>query len=87
MLVLDILDNWIPAALIVDQIAIAGSVDNVEAQTDAIFLDDVGDSLDFGGGADWLVWLQTTLAVHKMRGEDGVDEGRFPQSGLACHID
>lgn len=41
VLVLDVLDNWVPAALVVDQVAVAGRVDNVEAQTHAVFLDDV----------------------------------------------
>jgi hypothetical protein len=78
VLVFDVLDNWVPAALVVDQIAVTGSVDNVETETHAIFLDDVGHGLDFGGAADWLIWLQTTLAVHKVGCEDGVDEGGFP---------
>jgi hypothetical protein len=78
VLVFDVLDNWVPAALVVDQIAVTGSVDNVETETHAIFLDDVGHGLDFGGAADWLIWLQTTLAVHEVGCEDGVDEGGFP---------
>ena len=41
MLVLDVLDNGVPAALVVDQVTVTGRVDNVEAQTDAVFLDDV----------------------------------------------
>lgn len=83
VLVLDVLDNWVPAALVVDQVAVTGGVDNVEAETDAVLFDDVRDGLDFGGAADWLIWLQTALAVHEVRGEDGVDEGGFAQSRLA----
>lgn len=41
VLVLDVLDNGVPAALVVDQVTVTGRVDNVEAQTDAVFLDDV----------------------------------------------
>lgn len=41
VLVLDVLDNGIPAALVVDQVTITGRVDNVKAQTHAILLDDV----------------------------------------------
>ena len=41
VLVLDVLDDGVPAALVVDKIAIAGCVDNVQAQTDAVFLNGV----------------------------------------------
>lgn len=41
VLVLDVLDNGVPAAFIVDQVAVAGGVDDVEAETHAVFLDDV----------------------------------------------
>ena len=41
VLVFDVLDNGVPAALVVDQVTVTGRVDNVEAQTDAVFLDDV----------------------------------------------
>ena len=54
VLVLNVLDNGIPAALIVDQVTVARSVDNVETQPDAIFLNDVRHSLDLGGTADGL---------------------------------
>lgn len=75
VLVLDILDDGIPAAVVVDQVAVAGSVDNVQAQTDAILLDEVGHGVDLGGGTDDLVRHQTTLGLNKVGGEDGVDEG------------
>lgn len=41
VLVLDVFDNRVPAAFVVDQIAVAGRVDNVEAQTHTVFLDNV----------------------------------------------
>lgn len=41
VLVLDVLDDGVPAALVVDQVAVPGRVDDVEAQTHAVFLDDV----------------------------------------------
>lgn len=83
VLVLDVLDNGVPAAVVVDKVAIAGSVDNVQAQTDAVLLDDVSDGVDLGGATDWLVGGQATLAVDEMRSEDGVDECRFAETGLA----
>jgi hypothetical protein len=84
VLVLDVLDNGVPATLIVDKIAVARGVDNVEAQTHAILLDDVRDGVDGGGGARLLVGLEATLAVHQVRREDGVDERRLSETSLSC---
>ena len=41
VLILDVLDNWVPASVVVDLITIARGIHNVQPQTDAIFLDDV----------------------------------------------
>ena len=54
VLVLDVLNNGIPAALVVDQVTVAWSVDNVETQPDAILLDDMRHGLNLGGAADGL---------------------------------
>lgn len=83
VLILDIFDDGIPAAVIVDQIAVARGVDNVESETNAVLLNDVGYGLDFGRGADGLVGLQSTLGVNEVRGEDCVDQSRLAQSSLA----
>lgn len=40
-------------------------------------------SLNLGSLPDWLVGLQTTLRVDKVRRENGVDERRLAQAGLA----
>jgi hypothetical protein len=87
VLVLDVLDDGVPAALVVDEVAVAGGVDNIETQAHSILLDDVRDGLDFGGAADGLVGLQASLAVHQVRGKDCVDEGGFAESSLACELD
>lgn len=84
VLVLDVLDNGVPAALVVDQVTVAGRVDNVEAQTHAVLLDGVGHSLDLGGLADGLVGLHAALAVDEVRGEDSVDQGGLAETGLSC---
>lgn len=83
VLVLDVLDDWVPAAVVVDEVAISRSVDDVQAEAHAVLLNDVGDGVDFGGLATGLGGSETTLAVDKVRGEDGVDEGRFPEAGLS----
>lgn len=87
VLILDVLDDGVPATVVVDQVAVAGGVDDVEPQTDAVLLNDVRNALDLGCGADGLVGLQATLGVDEVRGEDGVDEGRLAESGLACKGD
>lgn len=84
VLVLDVLDDGIPTAVVVDKVAVAGGVDNVEPQTDTILLNEVRDALDLGGLANGLVRLQATLGVDEVRGEYGVDERRLAQASLAC---
>lgn len=82
VLVLDVLDDRVPAPVVVDQVAVAGRVDDVEAQAHAVLLDQVRDGLDLGGAADGLVGLEAALAVHEVRGEDCVDERGFAEAGL-----
>lgn len=84
MLVLDVFDNGIPAAVVVDQVAVTGSVNNVQAQPHTVLLNDVGDSLDFAGLPDGLGGRKTTLGLDKVRGEDGVDQSRLSETGLTC---
>lgn len=85
VLVLDVLDDWVPAAVVVDKVAITWSVHDVQAQTHAVLLDDVCDGVDLGGATNGLGGCQTTLAVDKMRGEDGVDERGLAEAGLSCN--
>lgn len=83
VLVLDILDDGVPAPVVVDQISIARSVNNVESKADAILLDDVRNGLDFGGLADDLFGVKSTLGLDKVGGKDGVDQGRLSETSLA----
>lgn len=84
VLVFDVLDDGVPAAVVVDHVAVSGGIDNVEAETNAILLDDVGNGLDLGGGSDGLVGLEATLGVDEVGSEDGVDERRLAEAGLTC---
>lgn len=84
VLVLDILDDGVPAAVVVDQVTVTRCVNDVESQTDAILLDDVRNGVDLGGGSDDLLGLETTLGLDKVGGEDGVDEGGLSKTSLAC---
>lgn len=84
MLVLDVLDDGVPAAVVVHKIAIAGSVNNVQTQPDAILLNDVGDGLDFGGLSGRLGGREAALGLDEVGSEDGVDQGGLAETGLAC---
>ena len=55
MLVLDILDNWIPASVVVDLVAISRGVNNVQPQANAILLNNMRNGLDLSRGADWFI--------------------------------
>jgi len=83
VLVLDVLDDGVPAAVVVDQITVARGIDNVQPETNTIFLDDVRNGLNLGGGADGLLGGESALGLDEVRGEDGVDEGRLAQTSLA----
>jgi len=41
VLVLDVLDNWVPAAVVVDEITEAWCIDNVQAETDTVLFNDM----------------------------------------------
>lgn len=83
VLVLDVLDDGVPAAVVVDQITVARGVNDVETETDAILLDVVGNGVDFGGRSNNFVGDKTTLGLDKVRSENCVDESRFSETSLA----
>ena len=66
MLILDVLDNRIPAAIVVNEISITGCVNDVEAQTHAVFFDDMRDGVDLGGAANRFGWGQAALAIDEV---------------------
>jgi hypothetical protein len=82
VLILDVFDDGIPAAIVVHQIAVARSVDNVELQAHTVLLDVVGNGMDLGSGSNLLIGKHTTFRLHQVRSEDGVDERRFAQASL-----
>lgn len=77
MLVLDIFDNWIPASVVVDLIAISRGINNVQAQTDSVLLDNVRDGLDFSCRTHWLIGSKPSFRVDQVRRKDSVNEGRL----------
>jgi len=82
VLVLDVLDDRIPTALVVNLVTISRRVDDVQPKFDPILRDDMRNSLDFSRLPYRLIMLQTTLRVNEMRSEDGVDESALPKSSL-----
>jgi len=82
MLLLNVSYNRVPAAVIVDKIAIAGGVNNVEPQPDIILFDNVRDGLDIGSLANGLVRRKSALGVNQVRRKDGVDERRLAKTSL-----
>lgn len=82
VLVLDVLDDRIPAPVVVDQVAVARRVDDIEPQAHAVLLDDVRDGLDLGGAANGLVGGEAAFAVDEVGREDCVDERGFAEAGL-----
>ena len=83
MLVLDVLDNGVPAAVVVDKVTVAGCVNNVQAEAHTVLLDNVSDSLDLGGLSDGLCGRKTALRLDEVRGKDGVDQGGLAETGLS----
>lgn len=82
VLVLDVLDDWVPASVVVYLVAVTRGIDNVQAESHAILLDNVRHGLDLGRRADWLIWGETSLRIDEVRCEDGVDESRLSETGL-----
>jgi hypothetical protein len=82
VLVLDVLDNWVPASVVVHLVAVTRGVDDVESETNAILLDDMGNSLNLSGGSYWLIWGKTSFGIDKVGCEDGVNECGLSETGL-----
>ncbi len=73
VLVLDVLDDWVPASIVVDLVTIAWGIDNVQPQTNSVFLDDVRDCLDFGGGSHRFVGGESSFRIDQVRRKDSVN--------------
>jgi len=71
VLVLNVLDDWVPATLVVDLVAIPGRVDDVQSQPDTVFNDNMRNTLNLRRLPHRFVVLQATLRVDKV-GSAGV---------------
>ena len=84
VLVLDVLDDGIPAAIVVDEVAISGSIDNGQPQPYTVLLDYMRNGMDLSSRPDDLLGVKSSLGLDKVRGEDGVDQRGLAETGLAC---
>ena len=83
VLVLDVLDDGVPAPVVVDQITIAGSIHNVQSEADVVLFDDVRHGLNLGGGTNDLIRIESALGLNEVGSEDGINQGRLAQTCLA----
>lgn len=83
VLVLDILDDWVPASLVVHLVSVSRGINNVQPQADTVLLDDVRNGLDLGGRAHWLIRGKSSLRVDQVRRKDRVDESRLSEASLS----
>jgi hypothetical protein len=80
---LDVLGDWAPGVVVVDKVTETRSVDNGQAQADAVFLDICADCLDVDGlGSEVEGRLLALLGRVKGGVEKGVDQGGLSEAGL-----
>lgn len=78
---LDVVDNWAPRLIVVNEVAETGCVNNGQAQTNAGLLDIGADGLNGNSlGNDVEAGLLALLGGVERGVEEGVDEGRLSKS-------
>lgn len=81
----DVLDNGAPGFVVVDEVTEAGSVDNIQSETDAILLNVCADRLDGDSGRGEVEAGLFLLLGWIERGvEQSVDESRFSETRFTC---
>ena len=83
MLVLDVLDNWVPASVVVDLISVTWGINNVQAQTDTVLLNDVRNGLNLSCRSHRLVGSKSSFRVDQVGRKDCVDESRLSKPRLS----
>jgi hypothetical protein len=72
---LDVLDNWAPGVIVVDEVTESGGVNNAQAETDAVLLDVGAGGLDGDGLGDDVGVGASALLGRVQRGiEQSVDK-------------
>ena len=80
---LDVLGDWAPGVVVVDKVTETRSVDNGQAQADAVFLNICADGLDVDSlGGEVEGRLLALLGRVKGGVEKGVDQGGLSEAGL-----
>ena len=80
---LDVLGDWAPGVVVVDKVAETRSVDDGQAEADAVFFDVGADCLDVDGlGGEVEGRLLALLGRVKGSVEKGVDQGGLSEAGL-----
>lgn len=82
MLILDVLDDRVPAIVVVHLVAVARGVDDVQSKPHTVFHNHVRNRVDLGGLANHLIRCESSLGIDQMRCKQRVDERRFAQSRL-----
>ena len=67
-----------------DLVPVAGRVDDVELEPDAVLGDDVPLLVDLGRLPDRALVVEPSLRVDEVRREQRVDQGRLAEPALAC---
>lgn len=83
VLILNVLDNWVPASVIVDLITITWGIDNVESQTNTILFNNMRNCLNFGGRSYWLVGCKSSFRVDQVWRKDCVNQSRLSKTSLS----
>jgi hypothetical protein len=80
---LNVLDNWAPGVIVVDEVTETRSVHHGQAETDAVFFDVGTNGLDCDSLGN-NVMARALAFLRRVEGgvEQGVDESRLSQSGL-----
>lgn len=84
MLVFDVFDDWVPASVVVDQVAVAWRIDNVQSEPDVVLLHDVRHGLDLCRLSQRFVGFETAFRVDEVGRKERVDQCRLTQTTLTC---
>lgn len=81
---LNVVDNWSPGLVVVDEVSETWGIDNSKTEADAVLLDICAYGLDGDGLWNDIKRWALALAWWVQRGvEESVDQGRLSKSGLA----
>ena len=83
MLILDVFHDRIPAPIIVDKVAIAWCVNDIQPKPYTVLFNDVRNSLYLGRASDGFVRVQTSFTIDEVRCKYSIDQSGFPKPSLS----